>query len=80
MQAHDSRVVEAATVPQREVLDVFDQELAEAAIVNIGHADTRGGFFTRVLHLIEHPQGQRLAPCAAASISPHAAKQKAPAI
>jgi putative ATP-binding cassette transporter len=54
------------------VLDVFGHE---AAIINIGHADTRGGFFTRVLHLIEDPQGQRLAPCPAP-----AAKQKAPAI
>jgi putative ATP-binding cassette transporter len=62
------------------VLDVFGQELAEAAIVNIGHADTQGGFFTRVLHLIEDPQGERLAPCVATSISATTAKQKAPAI
>jgi vitamin B12/bleomycin/antimicrobial peptide transport system ATP-binding/permease protein len=44
------------------VLDVFGHELADAAIINIGHADTRGGFFTRVLHLIQDPEGQRLAP------------------
>jgi putative ATP-binding cassette transporter len=62
------------------VLDVFGQELAEAAIVNIGQAHTYGGFFTRVLHLIEDSHGQRLAPCAAASIPAPAAKQKAPAI
>jgi vitamin B12/bleomycin/antimicrobial peptide transport system ATP-binding/permease protein len=62
------------------VLDVFGQELADAAIVNIGHADTRGGFFTRVLHLIEDPQGERLAPRAAASTSAPTAKQKAPTI
>jgi len=62
------------------VLDVFGQELAEAAIINIGRADTRGGFFTRVLHLIEDPQGERLAPCAATSIPASTAKQKAPAI
>jgi vitamin B12/bleomycin/antimicrobial peptide transport system ATP-binding/permease protein len=61
------------------VLDVFGQELAEAAIINIGHADTRGGFFTRVLHLIQDPEGQRLAP-AAASIPAPPAKQKAPAL
>jgi hypothetical protein len=36
----------------------------EAAIINIGHADTRGGFFTRVLHLIQNPGGERLAPYA----------------
>jgi putative ATP-binding cassette transporter len=62
------------------VLDVFGQELAEAAIVNIGQADTRGGFFTRVLHLIQDPEGQRLAPCAAVSIPAPPAKHKAPAI
>ncbi len=56
------------------VLDVFGQELANAAIVNIGHADTRGGFFTRVLHLIEDPQGERLALRAAASMPVPTAK------
>ena len=61
------------------VLDVFGQELAESAVINIGHADTRGGFFTRVLHLIQDPEGQRLVP-AAASIPEPKAKQKAPAI
>jgi vitamin B12/bleomycin/antimicrobial peptide transport system ATP-binding/permease protein len=50
------------------ILDVFGQELAEAAIVNIGHADTQGGFFTRVLHLIEDPQGERLLPHPSVSI------------
>jgi vitamin B12/bleomycin/antimicrobial peptide transport system ATP-binding/permease protein len=62
------------------ILDIFGQELAEAAIVNIGHADTQGGFFTRVLHLIEDPQGERLVPRAAVSIPAPAAKQNAPAI
>ena len=57
------------------VLDVFGHELADAAIINIGHADTRGGFFTRVLHLIQDPEGQRLAP--AASFPAPTAKQKA---
>jgi putative ATP-binding cassette transporter len=59
------------------VLDIFTQELADAAIVNIGRADTQGGFFTRVLHLIEDPEGQRLAPCVGASIPTQLAKQKA---
>jgi vitamin B12/bleomycin/antimicrobial peptide transport system ATP-binding/permease protein len=57
------------------VLDVFGHELADAAIINIGHADTRGGFFTRVLHLIQDPEGQRLAP--AASVPAPTVKQKA---
>ena len=61
------------------VLDVFGQELAEAAIVNIGQADTHSGFFERVLHLIEDPEGQRLAPCASAPVTVLPAKQKAPA-
>lgn len=59
-------------------LDVFGQELAEAAIVNIGRADTHGGFFTRVLHLIEDREGQRLAPCSTASVA--AAKYIAPVL
>ncbi|TPV98199.1 MAG: Vitamin B12 transport ATP-binding protein BacA [Beijerinckiaceae bacterium] len=62
------------------VLDVLGQELADAAIVNIGHADTQGGFFTRVLHLIDDPQGERLAHSAAASFLAPTAKQKASAI
>jgi vitamin B12/bleomycin/antimicrobial peptide transport system ATP-binding/permease protein len=62
------------------VLDVFSQELAEAAIINIGQADTRGGFFTRVLHLIQDPEGQRLVQTAAPAIPDPTAKQKAPAI
>lgn len=61
------------------VLDVFGQELADSAIVNIGHADTQGGFFTRVLHLIDDPQGERLTPNSASLCAP-AAIQNAPAI
>ncbi|HUI21376.1 MAG TPA: ABC transporter ATP-binding protein/permease [Methylocella sp.] len=62
------------------VLDIFSQELAESAIVNIGRADTHGGFFSRVLHLIEDREAQRLAPRATASVAEPAAKQKAPAV
>ena len=62
------------------VLDVFGQELAEAAIINIGHADTRGGFFTRVLHLIQDPGGERLATYAAAPVLAPTARQKAAAV
>jgi putative ATP-binding cassette transporter len=61
------------------VLDIFGQELAEAAVVNIGRADTQKGFFTRVLHLIEDPEGQRLAPRPGTPVSVQAAKQKVPA-
>lgn len=48
------------------VFDVFNVELAQTAILNIGRADTQRGFFTRVLHLVKDPDGQRLAPCASA--------------
>ncbi len=41
-------------------LDIFTLELADAAILNLGRADTQKGFFTRVLHLIEDPAGERL--------------------
>jgi len=61
------------------VLDVFGQELAEAAIVNIGAAHTYGGFFTRVLHLIDDPEGQRLKPSAPSPVALSFAKEKAPA-
>ncbi|MGH6839405.1 MAG: ABC transporter ATP-binding protein/permease [Methylocella sp.] len=61
------------------VLDIFGQELADAAIVNIGHADTQRGFFTRVLHLIEDPEGQRLAPYSGTPVAVRQAKQKAAA-
>jgi putative ATP-binding cassette transporter len=62
------------------VLDIFGQELADAAIVNIGRADTQRGFFTRVLHLIEDPKGERLAPFAGIPVAVQPAKQKAPAV
>jgi putative ATP-binding cassette transporter len=62
------------------VLEVFGQELAQAAIVSIGRPDTHGGFFTRVLHLIEDREGQRLAPWAATSMPAPTAKQKASTI
>jgi len=62
------------------VLDIFGQELADAAIVNIGQADTQRGFFTRVLHLIEDPEGQRLTPCVGTPVPVQPAKQKAAAV
>jgi putative ATP-binding cassette transporter len=61
------------------VLDIFGQELADAAVVNIGRANTQRGFFTRVLHLIEDPEGQPLAPCVGTPVLVQAAKQKVPA-
>jgi vitamin B12/bleomycin/antimicrobial peptide transport system ATP-binding/permease protein len=60
------------------VLDIFGQELADAAIVNIGQADAVRGFYTRVLHLIEDPEGERLAPRVGVLVQQ--AKQKAAAV
>lgn len=45
------------------VLDVFNRELAAAAVVNIGRPDMRDGFFSRMLHLVDDPAGERLQPC-----------------
>ncbi len=42
-------------------LDIFSLELADAAILNLGRTDVQRGFFTRVLHLIDDPTGERLA-------------------
>jgi vitamin B12/bleomycin/antimicrobial peptide transport system ATP-binding/permease protein len=43
------------------VFDVFSQELADAAIINISRADTQAGFYGWILHLIwteSRPQGR----------------------
>jgi vitamin B12/bleomycin/antimicrobial peptide transport system ATP-binding/permease protein len=48
------------------VLDVFGNELASAAIISIGRANTHGSSFIRVLHLIEDRDGPCLAASAAA--------------
>ncbi|PNG26028.1 ABC transporter ATP-binding protein/permease [Methylocella silvestris] len=44
------------------VLDIFTLELAGATVLNVGRPDTQNGFFARVLHLIDDPGGERLAP------------------
>ena len=41
-------------------LDIFTLELSETAILNLGRADTEKGFFSRVLHLIDDPDGEKL--------------------
>ncbi len=47
-------------VSQRRVLAMFDQELAGATVVSIGHRPGLEAFHTRVLHLVRTPQGARL--------------------
>ena len=46
--------------------DIFDNELAGAAVISLGHRDLREGFSSRVLHLIKDPA--RPAPDALCSI------------
>jgi putative ATP-binding cassette transporter len=59
------------------VFDIFGQELADATIINIGRADTQRGFYTRILHLIGDPEGQRLAPYCAELTPAQPAEQEA---
>jgi putative ATP-binding cassette transporter len=62
------------------IIDIFGQELADAAVVNISQADAVRGFYTRVLHLIEDPEGECLAPIAGIPVAVQPAKQKAHAV
>jgi putative ATP-binding cassette transporter len=41
---------------RRTVLALFDDELAGAGVISIGHRDLREGFSTRVLHLLRMPE------------------------
>ncbi len=41
-------------------IDIFTLELADTAILNLGRPDTLKGFFPRVLHLIDDPEGEKL--------------------
>jgi vitamin B12/bleomycin/antimicrobial peptide transport system ATP-binding/permease protein len=60
-------------------LDVFCNELIEAAIVNIGEAVSLRGFSNRILHLVQDPRG-RLGPRSRLPDGQPAVKQKAPAV
>jgi putative ATP-binding cassette transporter len=62
------------------IIDIFGQELADAAIVNISQGDVVRGLYTRVLHLIEDPGGKRLTPFGWIPVAVPPAKQKAPAV
>jgi len=48
--------------PRRRVMSILEEDLAKAAIVNIGRAERNGHFFTRMLHLARHPEGRVLKP------------------
>jgi energy-coupling factor transporter ATP-binding protein EcfA2 len=42
---------------RNRVLRLLNDELKDAAIINIGRPETESHFFTRVLHLVKDPQG-----------------------
>jgi putative ATP-binding cassette transporter len=60
---------------REELLTIFDNELAGAAIISLGHHDPREGFSIRVLHLVKDPEGPRLTPY----VDPNAPKPTADA-
>jgi putative ATP-binding cassette transporter len=72
--------LDSIDVSTRErVIDLFARDLAHCGLIYIGRADPKGGFFSRVLHLVNDPQMRRLArhravpPRAAARYQPPAA-------
>ena len=46
----------------RRCSSVFEEDLAGAAIINIGLAERNGHFFSRVVHLAADPKGHTLKP------------------
>jgi len=42
---------------RNRVLRLLNDELKDAAIIDIGRCETESHFFTRVLHLVKDPQG-----------------------
>ncbi|HMF05576.1 MAG TPA: ABC transporter ATP-binding protein/permease [Methylocella sp.] len=61
-------------------LDIFCNELIEAAIVDVGEAASLRGFFNRMLHLVQDPEGQSLARSTGPSHIRPAVRQKASAV
>ena len=49
------------TRTRERVADMLTGELAHSALIYIGRADPKGGFFSRVLHLVHDPATRRLA-------------------
>ncbi len=43
------------------IVEMFSRELAHSGLIYIGRADPKGGFFSRVLHLVNDPTTRRLA-------------------
>ncbi|MGH8149769.1 MAG: ABC transporter ATP-binding protein/permease [Steroidobacteraceae bacterium] len=54
--------LDSVDVDTRErIREMFTRELAHSALVYIGRADPKDGFFSRVLHLVNDPTQRRLA-------------------
>ena len=45
---------------RERIRDVFARELVHSGVIYIGRADPQGGFFSRVLHLVNDPTTRRL--------------------
>jgi len=64
---------------RERVIDMFRRDLADSGLIYIGRADPDGGFFSRVLHLVNDPTTRRLTrhrakhPLVASPYPPHAA-------
>ena len=56
---------------RKKVLSVLEEDLAGAAIINIGLAERNGHFFSRVVHLAADPKGHTLKPMKHRSAAPH---------
>jgi putative ATP-binding cassette transporter len=53
--------LDSIDVSTRErVMDMFARDLADSGLIYIGRADPKGGFFSRVLHLVNDPATRRL--------------------
>ena len=55
---------------QKRVMSIFDEELAGATVVSIGHRPGLEAFHPRVLHLVRSPLGARLTAWTGARIAP----------
>jgi len=42
------------------IIDMFTHELADSGLIYIGRADPKGGFFSRVVNLVNDPEARRL--------------------
>jgi putative ATP-binding cassette transporter len=46
---------------RERIVDMLTHDLAHSGLIYIGRADPKGGFFSRVLHLVNDPTTRRLA-------------------